>query len=126
MTLNQIAGKTVKTCITHVNFLQTRGYSFSVLVIGAGFIGAIPVHRDELDPPSCAVNISLSCDFTACHGSQTQCHKKYMAEKKVVLQQITRLRQKIKAIMKKQVVICVARIEAFFFLSHSTPVRFIC
>lgn len=94
-------------------------------MIGAGFIGAIPVHRDELDPPSCAVNISLSCDFTACHGSQTQCHKKYMAEKKVVLQQITRLRQKIKAIMKKQVVICVARIEAFFFLSHSTPVRFI-
>lgn len=75
------------------------------------------MHRDELDPPSCAVNISLSCDFTACHGSQTQCHKKYMAEKKVVLQQITRLRQKIKAIMKKQVVICVSRIEAFFF-SH--------
>lgn len=97
--------------LTQVKCLQTNGYSFSVLAIGASCIGAIPVLRDEPDHPSCAVNISLSCDFTACQGSQTQCHKKYLAEKKVVLKQIARLRHKIKDIMKKQVVICIARIK---------------
>lgn len=88
-------------------------------MIGASCIGAIPVHRDETDPPQCAVNVSLPCDFTACQGSQTQCHKKYLAEKKVVLKQITRLRHKIKDIMKKQVVFCLARNDGGGgFLSH--------